>query len=543
MKKRMLSMLVVIAMLIGLVPANVFATTETTSTVTVDLMLKVVDEKGNEIDGTLDAGLYAGDAYLDWISNTDANYYTTKWTLNVGENTIKGWDYYPYGYVKPTDDITFTVDADGKITVTSDNATVLVTDTMTYIVVILTRPYEGVSVNLMLKAVDKDGNEIIPVYDEDGYTIANVLDVRLYTGDTELDYINNADSTDWWLKIGENTLTDWDYCPGGYVKPTKDITFTVDADGKITVTSDNATVEVEGSTTYIVITLAAASPTLNGMTVSVGEDLSVNYFVQMSYAYKDAVMYVKMPNGETVELTASDEYFLDYGHFMFTLEGLPPQTMGDTPYLTVKLGDKVLVEGEGMSIRDYAENLLTDETYADSDLMRRLVSDMLYYGAAAQEYTGYKTDALVTDGVEGLCSPSEELPDATDMSIDYSTSETVGFASVGVWFDYNNRIYVKLSTTANVRLLVNDEEVTLEGTTYMTDGIPATDFDAVYTFELYEGDTLVQTLTYSVNSYAYAKMNQTDDEGDLTAMAKLSRALYNYGASAWKFLDHINQGQ
>lgn len=80
------------------------------------------------------------------------------------------------------------------------------------------------------------------------------------------------------------------------------------------------------------------------------------------------------------------------------------------------------------------------------------------------------------------------------MRIDQSTSTTVGFTSVGVWFDYNNRIYVKLSTIENVTLKVNGETVDLTDTTYMTEGIKATDFDTVYTFELYEGETLVQTL-------------------------------------------------
>ena len=78
---------------------------------------------------------------------------------------------------------------------------------------------------------------------------------------------------------------------------------------------------------------------------------------------------------------------------------------------------------------------------------------------------------------------------------------------------------------------MNGEEVALDGTTYYTNGIYATDFDKVYTFELYENGALVQTLTYSVNSYVYSMMDQNEN-GELTEMALLARSLYSYGLFA-----------
>ncbi|MBQ8432515.1 MAG: hypothetical protein IJX28_06490, partial [Clostridia bacterium] len=65
-----------------------------------------------------------------------------------------------------------------------------------------------------------------------------------------------------------------------------------------------------------------------------------------------------------------------------------------------------------------------------------------------------------------------------------------------------------------------------------TEDIAATDFDAIYTFELYEGETLVQTLTYSINSYANAKQHSAN-----ATMAELAKALYRYGASAEAYLN------
>ncbi|MBR2432565.1 MAG: hypothetical protein IKB23_06570, partial [Clostridia bacterium] len=107
------------------------------------------------------------------------------------------------------------------------------------------------------------------------------------------------------------------------------------------------------------------------------------------------------------------------------------------------------------------------------------------------------------------------------------------FTAATVWFDNVNRIGVKLSTVEGVTLKVNGETVELTGTTYYTDGIFATDFGKSYTFELYEGETLIETLTYSVNSYTFSMIGKTEEDGVTpTKMAELAKALYRYGVSA-----------
>ena len=74
-------------------------------------------------------------------------------------------------------------------------------------------------------------------------------------------------------------------------------------------------------------------------------------------------------------------------------------------------------------------------------------------------------------------------------------------------------------------LLAVEKEVAVTSETVFTEGILATDFDETYTFELYVDGELTQTLTYSVNAYAY-KMKDHADMGDLAL------ALYRYGKSA-----------
>ncbi len=288
---------------------------------------------------------------------------------------------------------------------------------------------------------------------------------------------------------------------------------------------------IPGESTVTVVKIHAE---IKGATVTSGSDLALNYYVSMSDAYKDAVMYFTMSNGKTAEVTGV--YDEESGMYVFTFDKLPPQTMGDTIDAVLKLDDVVLEKMKGYSIKAYAEYVLNNTLYENNTELLQLVSDILHYGAAAQQYTGYKTDELVTEGVDNLLAASVATPEKSDMTLTQSTGH-VRFISASVWFDYNNRICVKVSGVENVKLVVRigDQAVahTQEGTAFMTEGILATGFDTVYTFELYEGDTLVQTLTYSISDYVYAMMNKTEADGEtLTSMAKLARALYAYGQSA-----------
>ena len=104
------------------------------------------------------------------------------------------------------------------------------------------------------------------------------------------------------------------------------------------------------------------------------------------------------------------------------------------------------------------------------------------------------------------------------------------FTGATVWFDGVNKIRVYIATAdgaslSKVTLTINGEAVAVSGNMIETDGILATQFDKTYTFVLSYDGTVMQTLTYSVNAYAYTK--KADAE-----MGELALALYRYGVSA-----------
>ena len=102
----------------------------------------------------------------------------------------------------------------------------------------------------------------------------------------------------------------------------------------------------------------------------------------------------------------------------------------------------------------------------------------------------------------------------------------VYFTGANLNFSSLNTLYVTLSKyDEKVELYVNGEKVDLINNIYSTGTLQATQFNDTFTFVLKYDGIEMQTLTYSVNAYAY---QFASGEG---TMADLARALYNYGAS------------
>jgi archaellum component FlaF (FlaF/FlaG flagellin family) len=262
---------------------------------------------------------------------------------------------------------------------------------------------------------------------------------------------------------------------------------------------------------------------IESASVTLKEDVSLNYYVTLGDDFLGATMYFTM-NGETYDVEGKEVE----GRYQFSFD-LPPQYMADEVQAVLKLGDTELGRIENYSIQQYVQNQLNELVEKPNGELKQLLTDMLYYGAAAQTYRGYNVENLATKNVENLGTPSTAKPEKTDFTLVKNTEITeypAYFKGAGVRFADVNKIYVALSTTENVTLTINGKEVEeITGTTVYTDGILATEFDTTYTFVLSCNGVVMQTLTYSVNAYAYAKQNDAK-------IGQLALALYNYGLSA-----------
>lgn len=286
--------------------------------------------------------------------------------------------------------------------------------------------------------------------------------------------------------------------------------------------------------------------------VKLGDSISLIYYVTLDDA-GDAVMQFTM-NGKTY--TVSGTAGSKASVYEFEFKNIAPQCMGDEIKAELLVGGEVIDTLESYSVKAYADAMLGNiekkaiEGYTDAQYaaLGTLIADMLAYGAAAQQYVGYKTDAPVNAGIEGA---SEYVPVTEELAAvcGDSTSDSLYFASAGVRFDYVNYVFVKINAAsgegvvikvtdksgATVEYALSDCTPTSEEGTYIlyTEAIAPTEYGDAYTIELCKGGEVVQTLEYSVSAYVYYAQNLTDAQsGEPTDMAILARALHSFGVSA-----------
>ena len=278
------------------------------------------------------------------------------------------------------------------------------------------------------------------------------------------------------------------------------------------------------------------------VSLSVGKSLSMNYYTTLDADFFELGSFelrFTFPVSVFEDITVT-ESILSGEHYLYVLDRIPPQCMGDEINVELvfvgKDGAQVVADNGTNSIVEYCNYLL--KNHSDDAALMTLVSDILTYGAAAQNYANYKEDQLVTDLVDAdvTLTPTTWTPvDKTDFALNGKAPEGYGFTAVGVRFAYANKVYFKIQAASleNVTVTVNGQVVALQPVAgsenvyiVYTDGIYATDLDGVFTAKLFVDGVEVQSVDYSVKSYVYSMQGKT------TEMAELARALYNYGRSA-----------
>ena len=210
----------------------------------------------------------------------------------------------------------------------------------------------------------------------------------------------------------------------------------------------------------------------------------------------------------------------------------------------------VLIKGKTQtySVQLYCEKALENKTV--NNTLNTLLVDLLNYGAAAQEYAGYRTDALVNANVNDLqkswatdgrtyTSLYGGSGDATMTDIKFKKVALVLSETVAIRYGFTapngvSGITLKVedekghSWTFGESSFVQDEtDPTLYYVTFrkfeanrMSDGVLAT---------LWKDGKHSKTLNYSIESYA-SGVKSTD-----TALYKLVTSMMKYGDAAKKY--------
>ena len=278
---------------------------------------------------------------------------------------------------------------------------------------------------------------------------------------------------------------------------------------------------------------------VSGASITLGESIAMNYYATLSNNTVDAKLKVTMNDKVTYLAAQPTDKANEY---KFTFRGIAPQCMGDNIKAELIHDGKVIETIDNYSVLENLDNIKTESNTS-------IITELVNYGAAAQVYADYKTDALVNANYPG--SVADYLNDNIAANEDRTHGaplENARFTAVGVYHADANKIYVKLTADdiSKVTVKISDlegnttdaviEEYKYENGVYIvyTEDIKVLDFDKLYIFELYyEGVENPQPLTYSVNAYAKAKYQAED-----AATANLAKALF-----AYNFMAELVMGQ
>ncbi len=278
-------------------------------------------------------------------------------------------------------------------------------------------------------------------------------------------------------------------------------------------------------------TVTFAPYRFTGIHATLGEDISLTYYAD----YNSTVRFTVNNHTQVVSGILQED-----GTYAYRFDGIAPQWIGDNVKAELLAQDGTVITTKDYSVKRYLEAAKAKEP--NNVKMHTLINNLLYYGAAAQTYTGHP-GPLVNEGV----FDTDYLAYTTPVSVAAKTPDTAAFSfvSANVYFDNVNKIVIKFTTTMDVKDItfkcsVNGGKETVltdiqkDGTddVVLTDGIYATGFDDVYLIKAYDAaGTPLGTVRYSVNSYVYAK--QDDD-----TIGALAKATYNYGMAAKNYLSN-----
>jgi len=277
--------------------------------------------------------------------------------------------------------------------------------------------------------------------------------------------------------------------------------------------------------------LTGATPTaLNGLSMSLGDDLDMNFYVAADETNLENTTVSLTVGGKSIvsKLGQPDEFT---GNYKFSVD-LAAAQMTDTVTFQLAIGDTVIETGS-YSVREYADTILAGSYDEDT---KQLVCQMLHYGAAAQTYFGYNTQHLANTGV--VQTGEQEIPAQIEQSMSVNDSvQELDFYGASLVF--RSKIAVRFYLSGDV-----------SGCSFTANGLPvsAVEKDGKYCIEIAEilpqdldeqielaatdanGNTLI--VVYSPMDYIL-RMNRKGIEN----LKALLKALYNYHLAAESYLE------
>ncbi len=294
-------------------------------------------------------------------------------------------------------------------------------------------------------------------------------------------------------------------------------------------------------------------------TLNLASDISINYVVEAASlsAYDSYYMECTIPvfegNVQTGTKTVKVEPVLNGYYYYFTLKGITAIQIGDTVEAVLcmtKDGKEFISATDSYSVASYAYSQMSKD--GNTAELKTLCADLLRYGAAAQTFKSYRTDApadqAMTSAQKALLSDLSGLTFGDNYKV-LDDLATPGVTWTGKALNLESKVVLRFVFNASA-YAGNVEDLTLKisyvnyaGKTVETeisgpelynatlnyyafnfDGLLAAELRSVVTVAVYAGDTQVSpSMCYSADSYG---------NGRTGSLLELCKALVAYSDSA-----------
>ena len=301
--------------------------------------------------------------------------------------------------------------------------------------------------------------------------------------------------------------------------------------------------------------IPALCPEFSGKSISLKDDFSIGFYVPKA-AFTDGVYTdpyaVFQLDGKEKTVSAYTE---KDGYYVFSFDSITPDQMGKTVTATLYAdkpdGTKVSSTTQ-YSVAQYCYDALQLEQSPDA--MKRLLVDLLNYGAAAQLYRNSAADSLVnaaltqeqknwatTGQLRALSSVRSventmEAPEATWHLVSLVLTDSIRI-----------RVYFKAADAAGLRICATDDT----GNQWVLSDIKTrddyyyADFDCLspaqmgehIAFSVMDGDRQVSdVLHYSIESYADVMLRDPNKSQQLKTLVD---AMMRYGDAAKAYVEQV----
>ena len=284
---------------------------------------------------------------------------------------------------------------------------------------------------------------------------------------------------------------------------------------------------------HVVYEEIPALANIKGWNLTLGEDISVNFFIDIAQEIRDTAQIIFTTEQGTQEYSVNT-LSVDPESACYRISvKMAAAQMNDSIRVQISNGEDKSDVKE-YSILQYAQFVLSNEEMGE---YHQLVREMLNYGAAAQNYFNYNCENLVNAGISGV--GAQEIPTYEDKAVSID-GELDGIEIYGATVVFREKIalryYFRISDQSqNYTFAVGDKVVTpfYKNGLYCVEvaQVFPQDLDQQVIITVTDGTGCNMTVGYSPLNYI-VRMNKKG--GDSLKM--LLRALYNYHLEAKAFI-------